>query len=169
MSVAESVRRLMVRALDLDAVDPAPVAEQANHRLAGEVLDARRFEREPAQDRIEASTGDSVAGGCVGRKPQPAAVRRPGRRPASHRARLLEQRRQSEPLDRRHGAGLDLVRAGDLVGGGIGAPLDQRDPGPREREQPRGRAAGDARAGNGDVKRGPGGHGLSLGTGQRNG
>ena len=80
----------MVRALDLDAVDPVPIAEQANHRLAGEVLDARRFDRELAHDRIEASTSDSVAGGRVGRKPQPTPVRRPGRRPASHRARLLE-------------------------------------------------------------------------------
>ena len=82
----------MVRAFDLDAVDPVPiaVAEHANDRLAGEVLDARRFEREPAHDRIEASTSDSVAGGCVSRKPQPTPVRRPGRRPASHGARLLE-------------------------------------------------------------------------------
>ena len=46
---------LMVRALHLDAGDPVPVAEHANHRLAGEVLDARRLDRELAHDRIEAS------------------------------------------------------------------------------------------------------------------
>ena len=42
--------------------------------------------------------------------------------------------------------------AGDLVGSAIRAPFDQGNPGAREREQPRGGAARDARAGDDNVE-----------------
>ena len=67
------------------------------------------------------------------------------------RAGPVQQRREPEALDRRHGAGLDLVRAGDLVGRRIRPPLDERDPCSIESEQTRGRTSGDACAGDDNV------------------
>jgi hypothetical protein len=68
----------------------------------------------------------------------------------------LERRRQPQALDRRHRARQDRVCTDDLVGGGVGPALDQRDPGSGQREQARRRATSDARADHGDIKRGHG-------------
>ena len=61
-------------------------------------------------------------------------------------ATRVEQGRDPDALHRRHGARQDRVGADDLVRGGVRPPFDQRDPQAGEAVQPRGGAAGDARA-----------------------
>ena len=79
---------LLVRALDLDALGPAPIAEQADHRLAGEVLDARPFgPRAPA--RSDRGFGERFRSRAARRPETAASPRTASRRPPCSAPRPL--------------------------------------------------------------------------------
>ena len=136
----------VVAILDHHPATAVAAAQQLGRRVARQQLDARRLSGHSAQERIEDLARDVVAVRRVPAMADPAAVGRPQVDRVAHRAVLLDERRQPQPLDRRRRAGLDVVRADRLVGIEVRPALDERDAGAALREQAGRGASGDARA-----------------------